>query len=783
MPVLLHQPGRPLDIAELVPQLNVKLITDIEGIERVGHFLEEVAASDKPAVVLDTETNVVPFFFHRRLRTIQLGNRDKQYVIDVAALCGYDEALVKSSMGERGKFLTPELQFLRKTLEPTFCSRRLLKVGHNIGFDYQTLAWCLGLRPWHLFCTQLAERQLFAGQVHFNAAHYEHYDEKQRSIFLFEDFWKLKGLCERRLQIKISKEEQKGFDLKTPLTEAQIIYAGLDARLPLGIYSQQVVEMVAAKVERAAQIEFDAIPAFEDMHLHGMRLDRTKWMKLVDATKLKHIDNIKELDKHFIPLVGEIGGTSDEEIQKLFLIWQNEPDKEARATARKAYSEANKERNKKIKLVSECQGQALINYGSPSQVLNALRKYGLDSKKLPSTNDKNLAKIHGHGIIAALREYRKTEKILDSYGEGFLDDHIRPETGRVHSNIDQNGAETGRTSSSNPNLQNIPNDSEWRACFVASPGHKLLTEDYNGCELRIIAELSLEEIWIEAFNKGWDVHSVGAEMLFGDVWKKAADSGCVYETLHAKCDCKGHGKLRKKIKAINFGIAYGMEAKALAEQLGIPLEEAETLLKLYRSTFKKVTAYLAKSGQRAQMFFLSRTVSGRRRIYEKPTLWTVLKKLKKKADGAAKTRFNEEKKQWREKKKKGINPGPQPVLKEGEVPSSNEISRMSHALMAGIEREGKNTPIQGSNADIIKLAMGCGFDGEGKPFLWHLLPEFEAEYENMVHDELVIDAPDHDDNCQKCFDVTADAMRRAGAVFIKLLVMEVEGHIADHWIK
>src|SRR5206468_1052075 len=98
-------------------------------------------------------------------------------------------------------------------------------------------------------------------------------------------------------------------------------------------------------------------------------------------------------------------------------------------------------------------------------------------------------------------------------------------TGRIHSYIDLFGTATGRTSSSKPNIQNIPKSKRYRHCFKAQRGYKIITIDFNGCELRILAEMSQEPVWLDAFRKGWDVHSVGAEILFGKEWTDGAEEG------------------------------------------------------------------------------------------------------------------------------------------------------------------------------------------------------------------------------------------------------------------
>jgi DNA polymerase I-like protein with 3'-5' exonuclease and polymerase domains len=118
--------------------------------------------------------------------------------------------------------------------------------------------------------------------------------------------------------------------------------------------------------------------------------------------------------------------------------------------------------------------------------------------------------------------------------------------------MNQIGAATGRTSSSAPNLQNIPHGSEYRLCFKSRPGYKLVTVDMSGAELRIMAELSGEPSWVDAFNNGWDVHSIGAEMMYGERWKQAALESCKFVSGRQKCKCPGHELLRNSVKAINF---------------------------------------------------------------------------------------------------------------------------------------------------------------------------------------------------------------------------------------
>jgi DNA polymerase-1 len=762
--------------SQLNPPLNYTVISDVAGLDKVAEFFKR-----KSVFVIDTETNMTESFYDRRIRTIQIGDKEEQYVIDLLGLIEplrYTEGLTLESAQGGYKFaecLRPLVDALKVALE----SKDWLKVGHNLQFDYEMLKWCLGIRMWNLYDTMLAEKVLYAGHVEF----------KMRG------FWALDDCIARYAGLKISKAEQKSFDLTSDLTTNQLEYCGLDCRLPLAIKSGQRDKLVKANLLQACQIEFDAIPAFADMHLNGIKLDTQSWNNILDNVRSDHAKNIAKMDEFFLPVVGN-KEMPEYDLDELERIWRTTKDKEERADARKKFMACKKHLKDCQKEFHKYEGQAAINYASNPQLLVALRKLGYDGRKLPDTNDRTLKKASKHpmwdldktkkedpdfkqvDVIDVLRLYRETKKILVSY-EAWEKDHINPHTGRIHSRINQLGASTGRTSSTEPNIQNIKRGSDWRACFVAELGWKMITMDYNGCELRILAEYSREKSFLDAFLKDWDVHSVGAEILFGDEWKNAAvtepyqdDKGkwvprCSYYfkdnnsvknnelrstgTDHQKCSCKAHKDLRDSVKALNFGIAYGMEKKKLAEAINKTEEFAEVLLKKYRETFPTLIDYLTKSAKSAVTKMESRTLANRRRLFNKPT-WEIATKLAK-AD-----------------------------LKGAGEPSTKKISQKYKSMFMSIEREGKNTPIQGSNADIAKIAMGCGIDEAGTGFMWHdLEPKFGAKLVNFVHDEFVVEVLP--EKAEECFKYIGDCMTRSGKVLVKLIPMTSEGVISDKWKK
>jgi DNA polymerase I len=242
---------------------------------------------------------------------------------------------------------------------------------------------------------------------------------------------------------------------------------------------------------------------------------------------------------------------------------------------------------------------------------------------------------------------------------------IHPETGRLHTSFSQTGAVTGRLSSSDPNLQNIPIRTELgrqiRAAFVAEKGKVLLSADYSQIELRVMAHFSNDPVLVEAFQNGEDIHARTAQEVFG--------VGPLGQT----------AEHRRAAKAINFGIIYGLSPFGLAQQLGIEQKEAAQFINAYFARYRGVKVYLDN----------------------------VLAETRK--TGVAKTMFGR------------IRPIP-------------EITSPQVQLRNFAERTALNSPLQGTAADLIKLAM-INIDRRLTE------EEFEAKMILQVHDELLFEAP------------------------------------------
>jgi DNA polymerase-1 len=272
-----------------------------------------------------------------------------------------------------------------------------------------------------------------------------------------------------------------------------------------------------------------------------------------------------------------------------------------------------------------------------------------------------------HELPRKVLEYRELTKLKSTYVDA-LPKLIHAETGRLHTSFSQTGTATGRLSSSDPNLQNIPVRSELgrqiRAAFVASPGNTLLSADYSQIELRILAHFSKDPVLVEAFRTGQDIHARTAEEVFrvGPMAQNAEH--------------------RRAAKAINFGIIYGQTPFGLAAQLGIDQKEAAQFIAAYFARYRGVKEYLERSLAEARKAGVTRTLSGR------------------------------------------VRPVP-------------EIMSPQVNLRNFAERTALNTPLQGTAADLIKLAMIA---------IARQLSEqkFQAKMILQVHDELLFEAP-HDE--------------------------------------
>jgi DNA polymerase I-like protein with 3'-5' exonuclease and polymerase domains len=823
---------KPLNPGSLTPALNPTLVTDGAGLEKVKKYFERISEQSSPEFAIDYETNVVDVFHERKARTLQLGDKNEQYMIDLLPFAGSTEALVAG----QGDFrLSRWAKPIIDVVGPAFDSKAFLKIGQNLPFEYMVSSWNFGMRLWNVYSIDIAEKIKVAGAHTFKDLRY----------------FSLANMVARYFGVAVDKTQQTTFDLVNPITQDQIIYGCLDLRMPIAIKAKQIPELTADQLMRVTTIENDAVGFFVDIHLNGWNINRKQWKDLVDEWQARYDESIKTLDTNFLPVVGnkKLDGT---DLEPLLAAWKSQTFDGPEEVATKAQIKATKDKDQKdvlrkklletqvarkaraaesrkhymamrkkisdnTKAVDSYIGEAAINYGSNPQLVAALRKMkGFNETNLPSTDDGVLKKLEHIPVISALRDHRTYAKLLETYGTQWFTEYeskpgaetgwVNPYTKKIHSTINQLEAETGRTSSVKPNSQNLPADERLRACFIADEPNPdvlvctvcdelvvgregawwcpkcsiqcevkpeenaVVSCDMAGAELRIIAEESGSKQWIDSFNNGWDLHSVGTELLYPEEWSAATQPGCAYyEKDHQKCKCPGHKTLRDDNKATNFLLAYGGGPAALGEAIGKTEVEAKELMRKHEAANPEVWAYLENSGKQAVKEMESRSKCGRRRLFNRPDFNS--------ARELAKERMFES------LKKKGkllLNDGTKLKL-EDMRPEEWAVKSALRGMYGSIERRGKNLKIQSLNATIIKLACGSGYDPDGKPYLWHTLPLLGGKAKGMVHDEIIVVFPRR--NAEAGLALIQDAFKRAGAEFLSKVSMLSDGRVADYWKK
>jgi DNA polymerase-1 len=296
-----------------------------------------------------------------------------------------------------------------------------------------------------------------------------------------------------------------------------------------------------------------------------------------------------------------------------------------------------------------------------------------------------------HEVPRLVLDYRQLSKLKSTYVDA-LPLLCRAETSRLHTSFNQVGTATGRLSSNNPNLQNIPIRTELgreiRAAFIAEPGNLLLAADYSQIELRLLAHFSEDPLLVEAYRRGDDIHTLTAAQVFGV-------PPLMIDAEH-----------RRRAKAVNFGIVYGLSPFGLSQQLGIDTKEAKRFIDAYFEKYKGVTAFIEK------------TLADARR------------------DGLVKTLF-------------------------GRVRPIPDILSKNANLRGFAERTAVNTPLQGTAADLIKLAM-IRIDRE--------LHERNLRSRMLlqVHDELVFEAPEKEVDALR--ELVKREMEQVHALLVPLVV-------------
>jgi DNA polymerase I-like protein with 3'-5' exonuclease and polymerase domains len=602
-----------------------------------------------------------------------------------------DKPVLLAIGDERNQFVINLFEFSIEPLREILESREVLKIAHNVKFEYLFTKQHYHFDLENVFDTMLASQVINCGNKEFSNS--------------------LQNLLSYYLGITVSKQQQKSFVGKVAdsFSEAQVIYAAKDiAYLPL-LYSKLVEVVSEAGLSAVVSLENEAVLAFGDIEFNGMLLDQNEWLKLALEAEQNKRDAEKELGNML-------------ESHECF----------ARIRGR----------GLQLDLFDPSPTKHYLNWDSPPQAVNVFQCL---HPSITDVEERTLSNVLLHSsimdeavafskmsandvrkFITTYRNFKEHSKAAGAYGKDFLK-HVDPD-GRVRTEFKQILA-TGRVSSSNPNLQQIPSDNRYRNCFKAPPGWKYVSSDFSSQELAIIAHGSRDPVFLSALENKRDLHSVAAEVIYGSQWKEAALEDCLYYAVenevqvYGKCDCPKHKKMRTAVKTINFGLAYGMTASKLADTLGSTIKEASSLIAVYFQNFPKIEGFLERLAEFAR---------------KTGTCYTY------------------------------------PPYKRRRIEPLFERAKYDEGLMGAWERRGKNTPIQGTAADMTKeVLIRCR-----RVIKKHRLP---VKLVCQVHDQ--VDTLATEGFAEKWADILDQLMCISAKTIIPSGLLKAETTITDVWTK
>jgi len=488
---------------------------------------------------------------------------------------------------------------LREILE----SKKIIKILHNAKFDYKFIRKWANIELVNVYDTFLTERVLHCGKR--------------------GPKYGLKDLVKNYFDKDLDKDTRNQFVKLQgqPYTDKQMQYGAEDVEYLIDIRLKQLPQIADKKLEELVQLENMAVLAFSDIEYNGLDLDQEAWLKLDNENEGKAKEYYQDLDNAVL---------QDPRLEPFVL----------------KYVQGDLfTGHEKLRKVG-------VNWDSPKQVLRVFNRL---IPELENVNGKELYKHRKYGLVSKYIRYKEYMKLCTSYGKPFF--KYFKSDGKIHTNFHQI-LDTGRVSSSDPNMQQIPANNDFRNCFIAPEGWSFVSSDYTSQELNVIAFGSKDPVWIQALEDGQDLHSVCAELVYKEKWSTAAEDNCAYLRGRVKCECPQHQTLRNNVKAINFGLAYGMGPFKLADTLQISKQAAVDLIDEYFKAFPSIKGFLEKLGNFGKQYGYIKTFPpfNRKRWFSTwyPRIW------------------------------------------------NNKSSMME---IGSIERASKNTPIQGASADMTKLAL------------------------------------------------------------------------------
>ncbi len=426
------------------------------------------------------------------------------------------------------------------------------------------------------------------------------------------------------------------YDVTLPRMLDSLAALGADAQSVTQVLAHQSKALQQACMQRVSKLESRAVAAIAEMEMRGMPFDAQAWQS-VTRTTLEQYQEVRAA------ILGHLGLSPD------------------------------------------------TNLDHDAALLRALRGCGLQVQDAKRSTLQTLPAPMGPW----LRSFKTLGKRVHAYGAGYLE-HLGT-TGRLHPTFEQIGASTGRMACHSPNLQAMVKGTAHRACFRPSADRRLVVADYAACELRILAQLSHDPVFVEAFAHNQDVHARVASSIFHEPVSKTH---------------KPH--LRHIAKTVSFGLVYGMGAPGLARTLKITTPAAHDLMDRFFSTFPRIRGALQTLSATSQQRGWAQTRTGRRLYLNAP-------------------------------------------------PYTDDSGLAA--------RVGKNMPIQGTNADIIKLALG--------ELRQNLVPYPDTYVVNCIHDEIVVECPARAADAVQ--EVVSATMIAVGRPLMPDVPLAVEARVLAHW--
>lgn len=567
---------------------------------------------------LDTETKGLDCHT-KALLTIQLGNRDNQVVIDWTTLTRREKQVVKN-------YLESDRLFL----------------GWNLMFDL-TFLYVQGIYPKHIWDGMIVEQLLYLG-----------YPSQMREKSLKAAAWNY-------LNINIDKSV-RGKIVNDGLTTEVVIYAAGDVQYIEDIKEKQDIEVEKQGMKLAVELECEFVKSLAYFKYCGVHLDITKWKAKMAKDQAKLDKAISELNAWVVawdkenphngydiqyPELKYPKYSSDypNEVKRLIKDgYKRFPQEDLQTPDGKvdAYKKVIKNQFTRIDTQGDLfngfdtEPKCVVNWSSQKQVIPLFELLGINvetfdkkTKQKKKSIEANVLKPQKNDfpIIPIFLKYQEAAKVVSTYGQNWLN-AINPKTGRIHADFHSIGTDTARVSSGGGvwkvNMQNLPHDPETRACFTSEEGNAWLSADYKSQESRIIASVSKDEKMIDLFEHGCgDVHSLVAYMSYPNIIPRDTKIEDIKELYHAQ---------RQDAKGIEFAINYGGDYNTIANNKGIPVDEAKEIYDNFMLGFpgiKRYQDYCRAAVMRDGYILLNPLTGHRAHIYDAEELQETHEKMLK----------------------------------------------------------------------------------------------------------------------------------------------------------